>query len=197
MEPPQAEALVLRGPWPKASDGNRNSQYTWPYQCRLCVSTRAGGARDRVGSVANVGREVSVHGDRNLTIEPRAVEALRERAHCRDVNGGPVTFRQTFGNEPRENERHRLARRSHELTQQLVLGTPERNAPVVRGEHSRACELDERRDQSLFDAEGRKLAKPLEEGGAFLDHLPDQDERLLRYLAEKFSEYGTAEVQCV
>ena len=61
----------------------------------------------------------------------------------------------------------------------------------------RARELDERRDQSLLDAEGRELAQLFEKCRALLDHLPDENERLLRLLADEFSESGTAEVERV
>ena len=109
----------------------------------------------------------------------------------------PVSFRESFRDEAGENQRDGLSRRSDQLAEQLVLRGTERDATVVRREHPRVCELDERRNQSLFDAQRRQLAQLFEKRRSLIDHLTDEHERLLRLFADEFSESRAAEMKRV
>ena len=72
-----------------------------------------------------------------------------------------------------------------------------RNSAVVCREDAPSCQLDKRRDEPLFHAEGRKLTQLLEESRALVDHLSDDGERMLWLLADEFSEARAAEVKRV
>jgi len=63
----------------------------------VCESSPAAtDGRAGANSVAHFGREFPAQGDRDLAIESRAIEPFREGGHRRDVDRGPVAFRQSF-----------------------------------------------------------------------------------------------------
>jgi len=63
----------------------------------VCESSPAAtDGRAGANSVAHFGREFPAQGDRDLAIESRAIEPFREGGHRRDVDRGPVAFRQSL-----------------------------------------------------------------------------------------------------
>src|SRR5579884_2290220 len=165
-----------------------SQKYTRPFETRTGVSMLS-----LMRLLERLFRPFGNRREGKLVVERPALESFGELRRRRDDERRAFALDQSLAGQPAEHERDRFARRADELAQQAVALRAENDPAVFAREGVVARHANERGDESLLDAESRELAQLVEQRGALRHQLIDEDERVLRLLADEGAEAGGAE----